>query len=104
MKLAHTFYNVADVRSKQLREAGICYSEDGTVILSAALYEGPRGTWELDIRQVDGPGQAISHHDSEAAARHAIEIAYATGRQHGRWHVEHRPAGVAGSDTGGRSR
>lgn len=73
----------------------MCYAQDGTVVLSAGLYEGSPGVWEVIVQEPGGPGRAAHQFEDEGAARRALTVAYHVGRRHGHWQVHHDPASGA---------
>lgn len=78
---------------KRLRESGVCYAQDGSVVLSAGLFEGDSGAWEVVVQEVGGPGRTVCQFEDETAARKAMTIAFVIGGKHGQWKVHPDPAG-----------
>jgi hypothetical protein len=72
---------------KILQESEVCISPDGRPVLTAELYSGRTGGWELEVTDVVGRGRSLTGYADELAARRAMTEAYARGRVHGTWRV-----------------
>ena len=84
--------------NRLIREIGDCY-DSGRVVLHLEMCQSRAGAWEIELIDRD-QGRRIQHqYDDEAAAREAVEIAYAFGRRGGRWRIQrssdYQPAGAA---------
>jgi hypothetical protein len=82
-----------------LRETGECYGGSHIVLRLELRQSGRHGAWEVELVDREQHRRICHQYDDEAAARDAVEQAYAFGRQFGRWKI-HRangydPAGPA---------
>lgn len=70
-----------------LREIGECYDDAGCQ-LRLTLRQSRVGTWELELLDIPTGRELRRQYDDEHAARTDVELAYAYGRQYGRWKIQ----------------
>jgi hypothetical protein len=73
----------------QMYETGRCTSPDGTDLLIVEMARNRLGVWRVEVHEIGGRTIDTSY-PTEANARRAVELAYAYGRQTGRWHIQRR--------------
>lgn len=73
----------------QLYETSRCTSLEGRDLLIVDMACNLLGVWRVEVREIGGRTIDASY-ATEPEARQAVELAYAYGRQNGRWHIQRR--------------